>query len=55
MNGWFIALLVIYVLNLGVELGKHGKPREGKHNFWLGVVGSLIGVFLVYMAIKTGF
>ena len=55
MNGWFIAVIIIYVLSLGITLGKHGKPQEGTHNFWVSLITVGIFVFLVYKAILTGF
>lgn len=35
-----IIILIMFAMNLGIELAKHGEPREGKHN----AVGGLIGV-----------
>ena len=55
MNGWFLALIIIYVLNLGMTLSSHGKPREGTHNFWTALLGSSIGLTLIYFAIAAGF
>ena len=34
--GWpQIAYLMLACLGLGVELSRHGKPKEGKYNFGL--------------------
>ena len=42
---WFvITLLVIHTLGIGVDLGKHGKPKTGEYNAWL----SLIAVAIFY-------
>lgn len=55
MNGWFLTLIILNVLNLGVVLSKHGEPREGKHEFWSSLIGSGLTIALIYMAIYTGF
>ena len=43
MNGW------------GITLGKHGKPQDGTHNFWISLITVGIFIFLIYKAILTGF
>lgn len=55
VNGWFLALIILHVLSLGITLAQHGKPREGKHNFFSTLVSSAIIFTLMYFAIKTGF
>jgi len=55
MNGWFLTLIIIYTLSLGIELVEHGKPKKGKHSFWGTLIGSVTSLILIYMAIKTGF
>lgn len=55
MNGWFIALLLMHALNLGVHTAKHGEPKNDKYNIGSALFGSVIGILLIYMAIKTGF
>jgi len=55
MNIWFIAILLLYVLDLGFMAAKHGEKREGEHNFWIAIVVLAIQLFLIYMAIQTGF
>lgn len=55
MNIWFCILIVIHILNLGVELGKHGERKTKTHNFFVQLVGSAIGITLLYLAVKTGF
>lgn len=54
MNGWLIAIIVMYVLSLGVNLGKHGRPREGEYNFWSSLISTAIMITLIYQAIKAG-
>jgi hypothetical protein len=39
-----IAMIVLLTLNIGIALSEHGKPREGKHNFWTTFFG--VGLFL---------
>lgn len=55
MNWWFFAMVLIYVLNLGVALATHGKPKEGNVSFWSTLIGSLIGITLIYFAVMSGF
>ena len=40
--------LALTFLGLGVAAERSGKPRTGKHSFWLTVVSSLIGCGLLY-------
>ncbi|WP_179123887.1 hypothetical protein [Paraliobacillus ryukyuensis] len=55
MNGWFLAVIALYLLSLGIHLAKHGEPRDDKYNFWSTLVGGLIQITLIYFAIKSGF
>ena len=55
MNGWFIALIVLYVLELGATMSKHGEPKTGKYNFWSTLITLLILMFVIVKAIQTGF
>lgn len=55
MNGWFIALVLIYALNLGIHTAKHGEKKDEKYSAGSAIFGAAIGIFLTYMAIKTGF
>lgn len=55
MNGWFLALIIMAVLGLGIEMAQHGKKKEGKHSFWVALIAVLIQISLTYMAIQTGF
>lgn len=34
MNYYFIAVLILYAMNLGIVLSRNGKPREDKYNFF---------------------
>ena len=55
MNYYFIALLMLYVMNLGIVLSRNGQPREDKYSFSTSLISSLIVIVLMYLAIKTGF
>jgi len=55
MNGWFLAIIIIGVLNLGINLAKHGEKKNEKYNFITSLLGMAIQLTLIYMAIKTGF
>lgn len=34
MNIYFLILLIIGVLGLGINLAKHGERKNDKYNFW---------------------
>ena len=55
MNTYFIAIVIIMVLELGLVLGKHGEERKGKHNFWIQLLASIYFIYFIYKAIQTGF
>lgn len=42
---------IIYLVLIGVSLlvsaHEHGKPRDGKYNFWTSLVSTAIGVSLL--------
>lgn len=53
MNWWFILILLYFCLLLGLKLGESNK--EGSHIFWGGLIVYSISLFIIYMAVKTGF
>lgn len=55
MNGWFLALIIIYALELGGNMVKHGEMKQGKYNFWSTLITAGILIWVIYNAIKTGF
>lgn len=55
MNGWFIALLVLYALELGINMAKHGEPKKGNYSFGASLVGAGVVIWVAYMAVATGF
>lgn len=55
MNGWFLAIIILRCLNIGLNLGKHGQSVDDEYNFFTSLVAGLITIGMVYMAIKTGF
>lgn len=55
MNYYFIALLMMYTMNLGIVLSRNGQPREDKYSFFTSLISCLIVVGLTYLAIETGF
>lgn len=54
MNGWFLTIIIMDCLGIGINLAKHGEPKEGEYNFVISLIGALINIGLIYMAIKTG-
>lgn len=55
MNYYFIGLLILYAVNLGVNLTRNGEPREDEYSFFTSLITVIIETVLVYFAIKTGF
>lgn len=55
MNWYFITICVVFVLSLGIELGQHGKPKEGNHSFWIALISVAIELWLIIKAIRVGF
>lgn len=55
MNIWFLIMIIVDSLNIGISLAKHGQPRETNYNFFSRLIGCGIDIFIIYMAIKTGF
>lgn len=55
MNVYFIILMILQFMGLGVDLARHGKERTIKDNFWASLIGRIISITLLYFAVKTGF
>lgn len=55
MNYYFIALLILYAMNLGINLSRNGQPKKENYNFFTSLIAVIIEITLVYFAIKTGF
>lgn len=55
MNIYFIIILVMDFLGLGIHLALHGKPKDGEYNFFTSSLSVALNIFLIVMAIKTGF
>lgn len=55
MNIYFIILMILQCIGLGVDLARHGKERIVKDNFWYTLIAKIIGITLLYFAVKTGF
>lgn len=55
MNYWWIAILLLLMIQLGGVLGKHGEPRKGNYSFGHSLFGIGVMVFLIFKAIQTGF
>lgn len=50
MNIWAIIILISYGIKIGMALILDGKPREGKHNFFITFIGAASGIFILYKA-----
>ena len=42
-----IIICILYVINLGIYAIKHGEPRDGDYNFWVGLIATGINVALL--------
>ena len=49
MNIWKISILLLYAMSLGMNLAKHGEPKEGKYDFWSTLLSCAILIFMLYM------
>lgn len=45
-----IILLALMGINLGLNLGKHGEPKDEKYNFWGCLIATGIQVLLFWGA-----
>ena len=43
-----ITMIVIYASSFGIELSRHGKPKEGVYNVWYDLIGTVIGITILY-------
>ena len=55
MNIYFIILMVLQCMGLGIDLARHGKERTVKENFWSNLIARIISITLLYFAVETGF
>ena len=55
MNIYFLIIVIIYGLNLGIRLEKYDKAKKYQYEFWLSLISTVISLWLTFMAIKTGF
>lgn len=55
MNIYFIIIMVLQCMGLGIDLARHGKERTVKENFWSNLIARIISITLLYFAVKTGF
>lgn len=55
MNYYFITLMMLLAMSLGINLIRHGQQRTDNYNFFTSLIAVIIETVLVYFAIKTGF
>ena len=55
MNIYFIILVIMNILGIGINLGKDGEPKKGNYSFFKALISAIIELALVYCAVKTGF
>ena len=55
MNIYFVVQCMLWCMALGSSLGRHGKPKEGKENFYSTLIAVVIEFWLVCGAIQSGF
>lgn len=49
MGLWQIIMIGMYFLNMGLAIALHGQPKKGNHNILTTMIGSGIGIFILYM------
>lgn len=45
-----ILILIMYTVNLGFYLAKHGEKEEKKYNFFTQLIASIISLYILYCA-----
>lgn len=55
MNWYFITLVILNLLGLGIALEQHGTTEVRRNNFFVSLFTTALGVFLTVMAIRQGF
>lgn len=55
MNVFFLGIILIYTLVVGVDLSEHGKIRETRVHVGKSFVGSAVIISLAYFGIIAGF
>ena len=55
MNIYFIILLSLWLLSLGISLAEHGKRKQGKTDFIASFISFAVILFLTVKAIEKGF
>lgn len=48
-----IILFALILINLGIEMGRHGQKKEGKHNFFITLFSAIILFFLYINAFSN--
>ena len=43
-----IVMIVLYVVNVVIDAQRHGEPKDGKHNVLVTLVGSALGVWVLW-------
>lgn len=43
-----IVFLALVLLNLGITIFEHGKPKTGNNNFWISLIGNSITIAILY-------
>lgn len=43
-----ILIIILFAINLGINIAKHGEDKEEKYNFWLALISTLIECFILY-------
>lgn len=43
-----IIIIAIYALSVGIDIAKHGEPKTGRYNAAASLIGSAIGLSLLY-------
>lgn len=45
-----VLLMALFLISLLLNANQHGKPKEGKNNFWTSFITIIIEMTLIYFA-----
>lgn len=55
MNGWFMIVFTLLVIEMGAAMAMDGKEKTGKYSFFTTFTSHTVLLVIIYMAVKTGF
>ncbi len=43
-----VTMAIFFAIEFGFQIARHGKPREGEHNFFTSMIATGLVVWLLY-------